>query len=301
MGDKVDRVDPITKTLHLVYTITNIQHKVRVLDGVKVSYSSWVKLFMLHAKGYDVINHIDGSPAPSETTPEYSSWAKIDAVVLQWIYGTLTDDLLVWVLTDDSTAYEAWKRVKKLFLNNKGPRAATLQHELTNLTLAAMPSIEAYCQHIRDLVDQLAAVDCPVNDTQQILHLVHGLPREYDTIATILNQTLPAWEEAVEQLQSEARRIAAREHITPTPIVASAVNSPQPNTRDRQPSSHRNTQNSRSTNNQPRRDSRRTGRPTNHGPTGPHHPQYSWSNNRAPNDPQHLPYCNTLETAEIKF
>ncbi|KAI3718260.1 hypothetical protein L6452_19124 [Arctium lappa] len=200
MGDKADRVDPITKTLHPVYTVTNIQHKVRVLDDVKVSFSSWVKLFMLHAKGYDVINHIDGSPTPSETTPEYSSCAKIDAVVLQWIYGTLTDDLPVRVLTDESTAYEAWKRVKKLFLNNKGPRAAAVQHELTNLTLAAMPSLEAYCQRIRDLVDQLAAVDCPVNDTQHILHLVHGLPREYDTIATILNQTLSAWEKAVEEL-----------------------------------------------------------------------------------------------------
>ncbi|XP_022007959.1 uncharacterized protein LOC110907260 [Helianthus annuus] len=160
---------------------------------------------------------------------------EIDAVVLQWIYGTLTDDLLVRVLTDESTAYEAWKRVKKLFLNNKGPRVAALQHELSNITLAAMPSLEAYCQRISDLVDQLAAVDCPVNATQQILHLVHGLPREYDTIATILNQNLPAWEEAVEQLQWETRRIVSREHLAPTPIVAAAVNSPPPTNRDKQP------------------------------------------------------------------
>ncbi|KAJ0510817.1 hypothetical protein HanIR_Chr11g0544951 [Helianthus annuus] len=103
---------------------------------------------MLHAKGYDVLNHINSSPAPAETSPAYSSWAKIDAVVLQWIYGSISDDLLARVLTDESTAHEAWKRVNKLFSNNKGPRAAALQHELSNITLAAMPSLKAYCQRI---------------------------------------------------------------------------------------------------------------------------------------------------------
>ncbi|XP_035844564.1 uncharacterized protein LOC110937409 isoform X2 [Helianthus annuus] len=223
MGDKSSTTAP--QTLHPVYTVTNIQHKVRVLDGVKVSYPSWVKLFTLHAEGYDVVDHIDGTPAPAKEAAEFASWKKIDAVVLQWIYGTLSDDLLVRVLEDKSTAYAAWERVKNLFLNNKGSRAAALQHELTNLTLSAMPDLDSYCQRIRELADQLAAVDCPLTNTQRILHLVRGLPREYDTTASILNQSLPPWESAVEQLQSEARRISARETLTPSPLVAAAVTS----------------------------------------------------------------------------
>ncbi|XP_021995239.1 uncharacterized protein LOC110892381 [Helianthus annuus] len=202
--------------------VTNIQNKVRVLDGVKVSYPSWVKLFTLHAEGYDVVDHIDGTQALAKDAADFASWKKIDAVVLQWIYRTLSDDLLVRVLEDKSTAYEAWERVKNLFLNNKGSRSAALQHELTNLTLSAMPDLDSYCQRIRELADQLGAVDCLLTNTQRILYLVRGLPREYDTTTSILNQSLLPWETAIDQLQAEARRIAARENIAPTPLVAAA-------------------------------------------------------------------------------
>ncbi|KAJ9552992.1 hypothetical protein OSB04_017037 [Centaurea solstitialis] len=216
-----DKTDPKQSSLHPAYSVTNIQQRVRFLDGEKIPYPSWVNLFWLLATGFDVLNHIDGSPPPEAKSAEYSSWKKPDAVVLQWIYAILSEDLLVWVLVSKPTAYEAWKRVQNLFLNNKGSRAAALQHELTKLTLAAMPSLEAYCQRIRELADQLTAVD-----TQRVLYLVRGLPREYDVVGSLLNQTLPPWENACDQLQSEARWIAARETVSPTPVVAAAITNP---------------------------------------------------------------------------
>ncbi|XP_076888522.1 uncharacterized protein LOC143538970 [Bidens hawaiensis] len=189
------------------------------------------------------------------------SWKKIDAVVLQWIYGTLDKDL-VQVLEDESTAREAWQRVQNLFLNYKGPRAAFLQHELTNLTLASMPNLEAYCQRVRELADQLTAVDCPINNTQRIIHLVRGLPREYDATASLLNQNLPPWEEAVERLQSESRRIAARDMLSSTPIVAATVTNPPDKNRGNQPPYHREQPNGRPNyrQSQSRRDFTKTGR-----------------------------------------
>ncbi|KAK9071607.1 hypothetical protein SSX86_008036 [Deinandra increscens subsp. villosa] len=127
MGDNGENSNTTKTSLHHVYTVTNIQHKVRVLDGTKVSYSSWVKFFQLHARGYEVLSHIDGTPAPAKTYSTYESWLKIDSIVLQWIYGTLSDELLVRVLETNSTALEAWNRIKTIFLNNKGSRAAALE------------------------------------------------------------------------------------------------------------------------------------------------------------------------------
>ena len=132
-------------SLHPVYTVTNIQNKVRVLDGAKVTYSQWVKLFKLHARGYKVLDHIDGTAPPTKTSEAYALWSEIDAIVLQWIYGSISDDLLSRVLGDD-TAHQAWEKVKKIFLNNKGSRDAALQHEFTTLTLRSMSSLEDYCQ-----------------------------------------------------------------------------------------------------------------------------------------------------------
>lgn len=74
---------PSSKSLHPVFTVTNILRKVHALDGTKVTYSAWVKLFKLHARGYKVLSHIHGTPSPPTTDPEYDSWCEIDSHGLQ--------------------------------------------------------------------------------------------------------------------------------------------------------------------------------------------------------------------------
>ncbi|XP_074293629.1 uncharacterized protein LOC141620730 [Silene latifolia] len=152
-------------SLHPVYTVTNIQNKVRVLDGVKVSYSLWVDLFTLHARGYKVLHHIDGTAPPAKSDSLYDSWTEVDAIVLQWIYGTLSDDLLPRVLKRDSTAREAWTRVENIFLNNKGARAASLEHEFVNIKLGKFPNFDSYCQRLKDLsVMSMSVAPSRIND-----------------------------------------------------------------------------------------------------------------------------------------
>ena len=236
MGDKTD--PNTTKIIHPVYIVANIQNKVRILDGKKVTYSSWVKLFKLHARGYKVLSHIDGTTPPAKTDEDYESWSEIDAIVLQWIYGTLSDDLLTRVLEPDSTAYEAWTRIQNIFLNNKGSRAAALEHEFNNLTLRAMPSLEDYCQILKELADQLNDVDCPVNERRLVLQLVRGLPTEYDPVGAYVNQTLPPWETACSMLQLEHQRQHARDSLSPAEVAAAVTHEPSnpppnyPNRRD---------------------------------------------------------------------
>ena len=104
---------------HHVYTVTNIQNKVRILDGTKVTYSTWVKLFQLHARGYKVLGHIDGMKPLEKTDPKYEAWVEIDSIVHRWIYNTLSEDLMSKVLEEECTSLEAWNRIKSIFLNNK--------------------------------------------------------------------------------------------------------------------------------------------------------------------------------------
>ncbi|XP_022023556.1 uncharacterized protein LOC110923807 [Helianthus annuus] len=180
--------NPPARTLHPVYSVTNIQNKVRILDGDKVTYSDWVKLFRLHAHGYDVLNHIDGSGPPAKSDPSYEAWSKIDAIVLQWIYGTLSDSYLKRVIDTDCTAQQAWDRLHTVFLNNKNDRAATLEHAFTTTTMASCSSLNAYFQQMKDLAEQLYDVDHPVSDSRLVLQMVTGLPQEYDTIASFIIQ-----------------------------------------------------------------------------------------------------------------
>ena len=186
-------------------------------------------MFKLHARGYKVLEHIDGSDPPPKTDPAYEAWSEIDAIVLQWIYGTISDDLLARVLEPDSTAYEAWSKIQNIFLNNKGSRAAALEHEFNNLTLRAMSSLEAYCQRLKDLASQLNDVECPVNEKRLVLQLVRGLPSEFDTVGAYLNQTLPPWDTACSMLQLEIQHQRARDSHSPTEVAATIDHEPPAN------------------------------------------------------------------------
>ncbi|XP_022032251.1 uncharacterized protein LOC110933330 [Helianthus annuus] len=76
-----------------------------------------------------------------------------------------------------------------------------------------MPSLDAYCQRLKDIANQLADVDQPVSNQRLILQLVRGLPSEFDTTASIINKEIPTWEEAVSLLQSDQQRQEARESL----------------------------------------------------------------------------------------
>ncbi|KAI3830301.1 hypothetical protein L1987_04439 [Smallanthus sonchifolius] len=235
MGDKEDSSDATTKSssLHPVYTVTNIQNKIRILDGIKVTYSSWVKLFKLHAKGYKVLDRIDGSDPPPESDPTYVLWAEIDAIVLQWIYGTLSDDLLARVLDMDTTARTAWLKIQEIFLSNKGSRVAALEHAFTNLTLAGSSSMEEYCQRLKEIAEQLNDVGYPVPEGRLVLQLVRGLPQEYDPTAAFINQYSPTWDVALGMIQLEQQRQLARQNssqsvlFTPQGTTAATPNQQQ--------------------------------------------------------------------------
>ncbi|XP_074293345.1 uncharacterized protein LOC141620346 [Silene latifolia] len=243
---------PPKSNLHPVFTVTNIQNKVQVLDGTKVTYATWLRLFRLHAEGYDVLAHIDGTPAPASTDETYSAWKKIDAHVLQWIYGTMSDDLLPRVLEDKSTAREAWLQVENIFNNNnKGARAAALESEFNGLRLEGMPSLDAYCQRLKELAGMLKDVDAPVSDARLVIQLVRGLPGEYDTVASYINQSSPNFEMARSMLELELHRKSGREEpatalAAPAAPQADPWVEPNPKTTlvpPRQPSSNNNNNN----------------------------------------------------------
>ncbi|KAJ9560503.1 hypothetical protein OSB04_005663 [Centaurea solstitialis] len=94
-----------TTTYHPALTVSNIKSFIPiVLEIEKVQYTSWAELFKIHAKAFLVIDHI---VPPRDSTVEPALWSRLDAVVLEWIYGTISNDLLHTILEPDSTAQVA--------------------------------------------------------------------------------------------------------------------------------------------------------------------------------------------------
>ncbi|XP_022014262.1 uncharacterized protein LOC110913748 [Helianthus annuus] len=162
-GNKEDQMSSShkpSKTLHPAYSVTNLQSKIRTLDDTKVAYTSWVKLFRLHDVAYQVLDHFDETPPPAETDPEFQSWKELDALVLQWILSTVSDNLLPRVMDNTTIARHAWLKLEKIYLSNKKARVGALETKFCNLTLAAYSSLDNYCERFKDLANQLEVRRC---------------------------------------------------------------------------------------------------------------------------------------------
>ncbi|KAL7593371.1 hypothetical protein Lser_V15G32663 [Lactuca serriola] len=179
--------------LHPAATVTNIKNFIPIILEIEnAQYASWGELFKIHCRAFQAVDHILPNEAPTPekptsgidaakdktttSTPD-ASWSRVDAIVIQWIYG--------------STAAQAWIALANIFQDNANSRALFLQTKLTNTKLASFPNVSAYCQEIKVLADQLANVNAPVPGQTLVLHLIAGLTDQFDGVAIFLQQQDP--------------------------------------------------------------------------------------------------------------
>ncbi|KAL4571411.1 hypothetical protein LXL04_018170 [Taraxacum kok-saghyz] len=98
--------------IHPALMVSNIRNHISItLEMENVQYSTWAELFKIHARSHRVYHHIIKSEAGIEKVPsteeEKELWLTLDATVLQWIYATISHDLLHTIFEPDSTAMEA--------------------------------------------------------------------------------------------------------------------------------------------------------------------------------------------------
>ncbi|XP_074315515.1 uncharacterized protein LOC141651713 [Silene latifolia] len=108
------------------------------------------------------------------------------------------------------------------FTNKKRARAAVIEQEFSTLTLEAMPSLEAYCQRLKEIAVQLKDVDAAVTGQRLVLQLVCGLPSGYDATTAYINQTLPNLATACSMLEFEEHRQARREELSMALVALSS-------------------------------------------------------------------------------
>ncbi|XP_019189368.1 PREDICTED: uncharacterized protein LOC109183757 [Ipomoea nil] len=143
--------------LHPALTVSNINTFIKVtLDNEKAQYITWSELFKIHAKAYKVLDQIippskeaaklDSSPSLKDTDPEL--WSRVDG---QWIYVTISEDLLHTIIERNSTAELAWNRLEEIFSNNKNSRALYLEQEFSAVRMEKFPDDSSYCQHLKTL------------------------------------------------------------------------------------------------------------------------------------------------------
>lgn len=193
-----DKVHPAT-------TISNIKTAIPLtLDYESAKYSNWKTLFTIHAKATLTYEHIvppsadDKAKTPASPSKhgaailaETAHWERIDNIVRQWIYGTISEDLLETIIDFDDTAADAWNSLAELFQDNKVSRAIYLEKDLATCSLRDFPDATAYTQRLKVLGDQLANVGAKVSDQRMVLRLLTGLTEGYESFVQVVENKTP--------------------------------------------------------------------------------------------------------------
>ncbi|XP_021755438.1 uncharacterized protein LOC110720693 [Chenopodium quinoa] len=184
--------------IHLATLVTNIKTCISiVLDYDGTQYNTWSTLFQLHCRTNLVIDHIIPPVVnEKEKAPETSDKAlrqRLDDIVRQWIYNTISNDLLNSIIDPDDKAIDAWKRLQNFFLNNKSAQAShyiLMRNSLTP-SLFNFDGVKPYCTRLKTLADSLRNVGDKVSDNRMALQLLKGLTEEYKPFRTSVRHLNP--------------------------------------------------------------------------------------------------------------
>ncbi|XP_055814117.1 uncharacterized protein LOC129883486 [Solanum dulcamara] len=72
-------------------------------------------------------------------------WSTLDATILQWLYATISHDLLHIIPEPDTTAMEVWNHLRDIFQDNKHSRVVTLEYEFIHVDIVDFSNVSAYC------------------------------------------------------------------------------------------------------------------------------------------------------------
>ncbi|GAB2269377.1 hypothetical protein Dimus_038772 [Dionaea muscipula] len=176
---------------HPAFAVSNISNHIKItLDAENVHYAHWAELFVNTAVSYEVSDHIIPPKTDTPVTKD-AQWIRLDAIVKNWIYGTISEDLLHTIIKPGATAQETWDRLADIFQDNQHSRTVYLEQEFSRISLDQYSSVSAYCQALKMIADKLSNVGAPVKEDRLVLQLIAGLSGDYSTIATLIEQNTP--------------------------------------------------------------------------------------------------------------
>lgn len=86
-----------------------------------------------------------------------------------WIYGSISRDLLLSIISKADTAQKAWDNLRDIFQDNKTTPALYLEEQFTHIDLANFVDMNAYCLHLKNLADQLDNVGTSITIQRLVL------------------------------------------------------------------------------------------------------------------------------------
>ncbi|KAI0523320.1 hypothetical protein KFK09_005715 [Dendrobium nobile] len=175
----------------LKFLISNIKNLVPNALTTE-NYAIWrIQLLQqFTANGYT--GHLTGSVScPSNvSSPEYQRWHLADNNLLSALFSTISPPILPYVISC-TTAQDVWLVLEKRLQPTCRSRVIQLKNELHHVQMQNL-TMQQYLNHVKSIVDNIAASGSHVDVEDIIIHILNGLPSTYNSFkAAIRTYPLP--------------------------------------------------------------------------------------------------------------
>ncbi|XP_012854394.1 PREDICTED: uncharacterized protein LOC105973899 [Erythranthe guttata] len=169
-----------------------------------VSYASWKSQMTNLLFGYGLLGFVDGThPCLLPTDPEYIYWTRQDRLVLFSIQATVNSTISP-TINNCTTFADAWNKLETSFANRSNTRMLSIMSSLMTNKKEGK-TVAAYMSRVKNLVDDLALIGHPLNDSQVMSYALNGLGDEFKelTAAVRVRDTPLSFEDLYDKLLDE--------------------------------------------------------------------------------------------------
>uniref|UniRef100_A0A2N9IA60 Reverse transcriptase n=1 Tax=Fagus sylvatica TaxID=28930 RepID=A0A2N9IA60_FAGSY len=165
------------------------------------NYLSWKTAITPFINGNKILHHIDGTSLPppqyiSSTTsppvlipnPAYPSWFETDQLLLSILIFTISNTLVSSIIGLTSSR-AVWATLEKMFSSQSRAHLMHTRYQLATLKKGNL-SITDFYEKAKQYFDLLASIGQPLSDNDLIIHILGGLPTEYNSLITTVNTQL---------------------------------------------------------------------------------------------------------------
>jgi hypothetical protein len=135
---------PMSQAIHNVNIKSLVPY---TLDLQSYNYTKWRTMFEMILGRFNLLPHVESYA----TFPSDLEWTKENLLVGNWLYSTISEDMMDMCLQLKSpTARQIWVHLDSLFTGNKSSRVVHLECELHNLVQGDLTA-NAYCHCLQQL------------------------------------------------------------------------------------------------------------------------------------------------------
>lgn len=128
----------------------------------------------------------------STVNPIFQQWVQLDSIVLSWIQGAISQEILQAVIRPNSTltARQVWLQIERLFRDHASSQTLQLKVQFHNLKKGCLSSSD-YLHRLKSIADALTSIANAIVESDLVLQVPSGLPTKYLSISTPISTRIP--------------------------------------------------------------------------------------------------------------